>query len=170
LKLDLHVHLQEATNGAIPEAKLVRKLIDVVKSRGLDGIAVTEHSDTSYGYRIKGIVDCEFHGEIIVIPGQEKPCGPHHIVELHLPCGCIFRFVAHPGRLLPPYSEALNGIQGVEVQNGSWVVDEESVRCFAEERGLILLCNSDAHTLTDIGRHHNVIDLSTLCAAAHGSS
>jgi PHP family Zn ribbon phosphoesterase len=170
LKLDLHVHLQEATNVAIPDARLVRKLIDVVRSRGLDGIAVTEHSDTNYGYRIKEIVDREFHGEIIVIPGQEKPCGPHHIVELHLPCGCIFRFVAHPGRLLPPYPEALDGIQGVEVQNGSWVVDEESVRRFAEERGLILLCNSDAHTLTDIGRHHNVIDLNTLCTAAHGSS
>jgi PHP family Zn ribbon phosphoesterase len=159
--------LQEATNAATPDARLVRKLIDVVKSRGLDGIAVTEHSDASYGYRIKEIVDREFHSEIIVIPGEETHRWPHHIVELHLPHGYIFSFVAHPGRLLLSYPEALDGIQGVEVQNGNRVVDEKSVRRFAEERGLILLYNSDAHSLADIGRHYNVIDLDTLCAMAH---
>ena len=166
MKLDLHIHMREATNVARPDARLVRKIIDVVRERGLDGIAITEHSDCTYGYRIKEIVDREFRGEIIVIPGQEVPRWPHHIVELHLGDDCVFRFVAHPGRLSRPYPEALDGIHGVEIQNGNWVVDEESVRQFAEERGLILLSNSDAHSLADIGRHYNEIDLGELRARA----
>ncbi len=166
MKLDLHVHLREATNATLPDARLVRKVIDVVRGRGLDGIAVTEHSDTTYGYVIKEIVDREFDGEIIIIPGQEVSCWPHHIVELHLSQTVIFRFIAHPGRLLPPYPDTLNGIHGVEVQNGNWFVDEASVHAFAQDRGLILLANSDAHSLADIGRHYNEIDLNTLFAQA----
>ena len=84
LKLDLHTHCSEATNLLHPNRKVVRKIIDKVKERGMDGIAITEHTDKGYAYEVKEIIKRSFNDEIVVIPGQEIKRWVFHIVELYL--------------------------------------------------------------------------------------
>jgi PHP family Zn ribbon phosphoesterase len=40
------------------------------------------------------------------------------------------------------------------------------IRELAEKHDLLLLTNSDAHSLADIGTYHNEIDIEVLCARA----
>jgi len=53
LKLDLHTHCGEATSCLDPTLDIVKKIVAVVKDRGLDGIAVTEHYAKAFGYGVK---------------------------------------------------------------------------------------------------------------------
>jgi len=145
----------------------VKEIVDAVKARGLDGIAITEHYDKAYGYRVKEVVDRYFNAEILIIPGQEIiGRGSMHIVELDLPYDIIFRFIAHVGY---PYIKDLSryiddSIHGMELRNPE--MDPPSIREVAEEYGLLLLTNSDAHLLSDIGKYYNEIDIKGLCARA----
>jgi len=166
MRLDLHTHCREATGSLRPDVEIVRKIIARVKTRGLDGIAITEHDDKDYAYRVMDIVERFFPGEILVIPGQEKRRGLHHMVELYLPDGSVFRFIAHPGNFSIPFGDHLDDIHGLEIENGNCVIDEGKARVFAQRHGLLLLSNSDAHTLSDIGRHYNEIALEELSVRA----
>ncbi len=177
VKLDLHTHCREATACPEPTVEIVARIVEAVKNRGLDGIAVTEHYTKRYAYMVKEIVDLHFSNEILVIPGQEIDRvymgidrGIVHIVELYLPGEITFRFVAHPGH---PYSRDLGSrldgeIHGIELKNPHHVreMDEQLIRQLASERDLIMLTNSDAHTLGEIGTYYNDLDLDTLYARA----
>jgi PHP family Zn ribbon phosphoesterase len=46
-------------------------------------------------------------------------------------------------------------------------MDDEMIRGLAEKHDLLLLTNSDAHSLADIGHYHNEIDLEELCSRAN---
>jgi predicted metal-dependent phosphoesterase TrpH len=164
LKLDLHTHCLEATNYAKPDIFLARKIINIVKAQGLDGIAITDHAElgSGFAYRIKEIIDNTLQKEIIIIPGQEIRQGLEHIVELFLPDNSIFRFLAHPGSALNPWLEQPNGLHGLEIDNGSYFVDKDRAEQLAQRYDLLLLSNSDAHSLSDIGQYYNEIDLEEL--------
>ena len=74
LKLDLHTHCLEALRTK-PTVDAVRQIVDAVKAKGLDGLAITEHWNKDYGFRAKEILEEHFPGEIVLIPGQEiTPC------------------------------------------------------------------------------------------------
>jgi len=167
LKLDLHTHLLEATRFTTPTLDIVRDILERVKLRGLDGIAITEHSNKSYGYQVKDIVEHHFDNHVLIIPGREIMVGRwEEVVELFLPDDMVFRFWAHPREL-----DAINDLgdlQGIEIQNGmhNWHLHSERVRHFAEEHGLLMLSNSDAHYLNDIGQFYNEITLEELCRRA----
>jgi PHP family Zn ribbon phosphoesterase len=45
-----------------------------------------------------------------------------------------------------------------------WEIDKSKVREVAEKHGLLLLSNSDAHYVSDIGRYYNEISLEELYA------
>jgi hypothetical protein len=65
VKLDLHTHVFEEFFPIAPNlitVNSVRRLVEKVKSAGLDGIAVTEHNNKEFGYRVKEIVDSQFGG------------------------------------------------------------------------------------------------------------
>jgi histidinol phosphatase-like PHP family hydrolase len=177
LKLDLHTHCREATACPTPTLDIARNIVAAVKAKGLDGIATTEHYTERYGHELKEIVDRQLNGEIVVIPGQEldrmffgRERGVFHVVELYLPDGVTFRFIAHPGH---PYVRDLgaqidSSIHGIELKNTSHPneMDEERIRQLAEKHGLLLLTNSDAHALRDIGSFYNEIDLGQLSSRA----
>ena len=55
-----------------------------------------------------------------------------------------------------------SGIHGLEIENGSFFIDKENISALAATSGLMLLSNSDAHSLSDIGKHYNDIDLEEL--------
>ena len=57
MKLDLHTHCREATACPTPTIAIVKKIVAAAKSKGLDGIAVTEHYTDYYGHEVREIVD-----------------------------------------------------------------------------------------------------------------
>ena len=168
LKLDLHTHCIEATGFAKPDIPLARKIIAIVKARGLDGIAITDHAELGqeFAHQLKEIIDHSFPGEIIIIPGQELRRGLDHMVELFLPGNSTFRFLAHPGSSLNPWADQPDGLHGLEIDNGSYFVDKDKVRQLAQRYDLLLLSNSDAHSLSDIGQYYTEISLEELKARA----
>ena len=178
MKIDLHTHCREATACPTPTFEIVERILAAVKRKGLDGIAVTEHYTNYYGHKVKEIVDTQFDDKVVVVPGQEvarmlsgREPGVIHVVELYLPDDLIFRFIAHPGH---PYVKDLSqyideGIHGIELKNPLHDGDgltEKQIEELAEKHGLILLTNSDAHRLENIGTYYNEIEIEELCALA----
>jgi len=169
LKLDLHTHCFEATGYRQADRELVGKIIQQVKAAGLDGIAVTEHYDKSYGFLVQELVDRYFPGQVLIIPGQEISIWPVQVVELYLPGEVTFRFLAHPG-YPGDFTHSVNGLHGIELENPlhAWHINKQKVRETAEKHGLLLLKNSDAHSLEDIGHFYNLVSLEELVARARG--
>ncbi|MBM4445683.1 MAG: hypothetical protein FJ020_10395, partial [Chloroflexi bacterium] len=163
-------HCGEATSLYTPTLEIAKQIVEAAKSRGLDGLAITEHNNRAYGYKVKQLVEQHLHEDILIIPGQEIDRGPLHIVVLYLPDETTFRFVGHPG--YPPVKDlasAIDGsIHGLEIRNPTHddEIDSPLVERIARQRGLLLLSNSDAHFLSDIGKYYTEIELEELCARA----
>lgn len=166
LKLDLHTHCFEAMGFPEPSPASVRKIIEAVKRKGLAGIAVTEHNNMDYGFRMREIVKEHFDNEIIVIPGQEIDLNVKdfktldietvQIVELYPSEKHVFRFLAHPGYPTQKWAEILQylpKLDGIEIQNGCHKINYGVVERVAFDKGLLLISASDAHKLEDIGSH-----------------
>jgi len=170
LKLDLHVHPCEALGQPWLNEKVVRRLVEEVKFRGLDGIALTEHEFPSYAFRFKDLAEQIYRdGEgVVIIPGQEISAWPVEIVELYFPDDLVFRFLAHPGFPPTDFTRALHLVQGIEIANALHTedMDREKIRAAAEAHNLLMLKNSDAHSLAEIGRYYNEIALETLISRA----
>lgn len=164
LKLDLHTHCYEATNYTPPTPEIVQRIIGRIKARGLDGIAITEHSDKSYGFKVMEMVERLFNNEVLILPGQEIDIQMRQEVEIYLPDGFAFRFLAHPG--YPGGFNVVDGVQGIEIKNDlhDWHINQKRVTEVATEKGLLLLTNSDAHDLNKIGAYFNEISIDELCA------
>lgn len=169
LKLDLHTHVFEEFLPISPRLitiASVSKLVEKIKSAGLDGIAITEHGTKEFGYRVREIVDSQFGNEVLIIPGREVEEWPIHYVELDLTADgkTTFQFLAHPGYPSEP-DNFIAGFDGIEIENGmhNWHIDKEKVRDLAQKNHLVLLSNSDAHYLRDIGKCRNEISLKDLC-------
>lgn len=171
LKLDLHTHCLEATCTTPPTLKSVERVVEAVKTKGLDGIAVTEHCDRTYGFLVKDIVDRHFPGQLLIIPGQEVNVWPLQVVELYLPEGDVFRFVAHPG-YPGEFTEVKDGLHGVEIENPlhNWHIKKDKIMELAQAHDLLLLSNSDAHFLDDIGAAYTEISLEELTLRARRAS
>lgn len=163
LKLDLHTHCLEAVGFAGADEEVVCRIASAIKSRGLDGIAITDHHKVAFSYKVRDICQRLYGDEIIIIPGQEVDEYPAEVVELHLRPGLVFRFLAHPG-YPGSWSGIIDTVSGIEVANAAhdWHIDKGVVRSVAKHRRLLRLANSDAHYLEDIGKHYNVISLEEL--------
>lgn len=157
LKIDLHTHCGEAMDNRPPDVRTVREIIDVVLSKGLDGIAITEHKTFRYGSAVRTIAAEHFaDAGIIFLAGREIEFGyGHHVIELQMPNKRLFRFLAHPKSVLDEFDT----IRGVEIANGQNGVDVEVALSMASKHHLLLLRNSDAHRLSDIGKFYNEIAL-----------
>ncbi len=170
LKLDLHTHCGEGTSYDDPTIDSVGEIVAAIRSKGLDGIGVTEHYNKVYGFKVKAIVDRHFSGEVLIIPGSEVDYRRLHVVELYLPGDLTFRFVAHPGH--PGVADLSllvdDSIHGIELRNPAhdYEMDEAAIRSAARQHDLLLLQNSDAHYLNDIGRYCNEIKIEQLRARA----
>jgi predicted metal-dependent phosphoesterase TrpH len=138
---------------------MITELLDAIKARGLDGIAITDHNgyNTDIAYRVKEIIESDYNGEALIIPGQESDIGTDHVVELFLPDDRVFRFLAHPS-YFPVDDRVTDIIQGIEINNGQYGTNKTAVRKFAEKHNLLMLSNSDAHALSRIGSFYNEID------------
>lgn len=170
MKLDLHTHCFEATSFRAATVEIVAKILSKIKARGLDGIAVTEHYDKTYGFQVKEIVDKHFPGQAIIIPGQEINVWPVQVVELYLTDDVTFRFLAHPGYPGELTTSVVNGLHGIEVENPlhNWHINKQKVREIAEKYNLMLMSDSDAHSLDDIGAAYNEVTVEQLIQKARG--
>jgi predicted metal-dependent phosphoesterase TrpH len=170
LKLDLHTHCYEATCIYNPNRDSVGKIVAAARARGLDGIGVTDHYNKAYGFKVKEIVEEHFPGQILIIPGQEIDKGKLHVVVLYLPGDLTFRFVAHPGypRTDDFAADIDDSLHGIEMHNPTHddEMDQDAIRNAARKHNLLLLQNSDAHFLSDIGKYYNEITVEELCARA----
>ena len=169
MKLDLHTHSLEALRTK-PTVDAVQQIIEAVKAKGLDGLGITEHWNKDYGFRAKNILEEHFPGEIVLIPGQEIVTRDHgSVVELYLEGGETFRFIAHP--YLKFSIKNYEGIHGIEIDNEmhNYHIDKELVEEVAVRENLLLMRNSDAHYLDDLGLFCNEESLNELAARAVGS-
>jgi hypothetical protein len=118
----------------------------------LDGIAITEHHNSDFGYKVRDIVEHNFHNEVLIIPGQEINVWPVQIVELYLPDNKTFNFLAHPG-YPSDHFDGMSGLHGIELYNPlhDWHIDKPKVKELAHRCDLLLLSNSDAHSIDEIG-------------------
>ena len=163
VKLDLHAHCFEALGSPQPSREAVGRIVDAIKEKGLDGIAITEHGNKSYGFETRDIVKRFFHDEVLIIPGQELHMHFTPVVVLYLPGDLVFRFIAHPGSPLFP-EEHLDDVHGIEIQNGNQDIDRERVEAVAQKHNLLLLSNSDAHLLERLGLYYNELEIDELCS------
>ncbi len=168
LKLDLHTHCFEATGQRWLDLEVVERIVKQIKAKGLDGIAVTEHDYKSYGMQFKEMADQHFKGEVIIIPGHEISLWPADIAELFLPNDLVFRFIVHPGYPPTDYSRRVDGVQGIEIDNAmhNYQMDKKKIRRLAEEHDLLMLSNSDAHSVEDIGTFYTEVSMEELIARA----
>ena len=172
LKLDLHTHCFEAESIISPQlvtVSVVEKIISCVLAKGLDGIAITEHHNKDFGTVAKMIISRQCNDQIMIIPGWEIFLQSVHVVELFLPADRVFRFLPHPIYL--DYLERsfdFSQVQAIEIKNYHYdqFLDKPRIKAIAEKYVLLLLSNSDAHELTDIGYHYNEISLEELSGLA----
>jgi len=165
LLIDLHTHCLESTGDDAPKQSTVKKLINQIKMRSLDGIAVTDHDNKDYGFRVREAAEQYFPGEVLIIPGQEISVHRQHVVELYLQDNSVFRFCAHPvfGSGFDAFiDQEKDNLHGIEIKNGAWQLEEDKVKEVAGKYNLIMLENSDAHSVKDIGLHYNEIDIQML--------
>ena len=164
LKLDLHTHPFEALGFPSPSIDSVARIVRQIKRAGLDGIAITEHGERSYGLEAAEIAK-EYFPEVIIIPGVELevsgigPATHRQVVELYLG-DRVFRFQVHPYDERP---EILSACQGIEVRN--YVhrgMDEDLAMQLALKFNLLPLRNSDAHRLEEMGKYYNLLSLEVL--------
>jgi histidinol phosphatase-like PHP family hydrolase len=167
LKLDLHTHCYEALGFPEPSIEVVKIIIDTVKAKGLDGIAITEHYSKRYGILTKEILDNHFPNEIVIIAGQETSSYDQEVVELYLEGNITFRFVAHP-IFIYNFSKDRYKVQGIEIKNHLHRDEMHSgeIREIARRENLLPLMNSDAHILTNIGKLYNCLDIGELLTLA----
>lgn len=170
MKLDLHTHCGEATCIYTPTVDVVKKIVAAARAKGLDGIGITEHYNKAYGFKVKEIVDRHFPGQLLIIPGQEIDKGRVHMVVLYLPGDLTFRFLVHPGypKVEDFSTEIDDTVHGIELRNPTHddEMDQQAIKKAARKHRLLLLQNSDAHFLSDIGKYHNEISVEELCSRA----
>ena len=76
LKLDLHIHSQYSDDAA----GTPKEIIEILKKRGIDGVAFTDHNTVKGGLKAIKIAPKDF----IVIPGVEISSKDGHIIGLNL--------------------------------------------------------------------------------------
>lgn len=167
LKLDLHTHCYEALGFPDPSVEIVKIIIDTVKEKGLDGIAITEHYNKRYGLLTKEILETHFPNEIIIIAGQEIWFYGQEIVELYLEDSITFRFIVHPMSVYN-ISKDRYKVQGIEIKNylHKDEMHTEEILDIAKRENLLPLMNSDAHLLVNIGKFYTYLDIGDLLTLA----
>ena len=170
VKLDLHTHIWEAFNFQSPTKSMAKKVVEQIKSRGIDGIAITDHRNKEWAFEFRDLVERHFSGQVIIIPGWEvevrpaqNPFAEYQVAELFLPGGGIFRSYCHPGYYSPDIIIEDN-IHAIEIDNyiHNWHIRKQQVEELARTHDLLLLEVSDAHSLENVGLRHTELELDEL--------
>ena len=170
VKLDLHTHRWEAFNFQAPDKDMAGQVVERIKARGIDGIAITDHHNKDWAFEFRDLVEQHYPGEVIIIPGWEievrppqNPFAEYQVAELFLPGGGVFRSYCHPGFYSPEIIIEKN-IHAIEIDNyiHNWHIRKQQVAELAEAHGLLVLEVSDAHNLENIGLRYTELEFEEL--------
>jgi len=170
VKLDLHTHVWEAFNFQSPTLSMAERVVNQIKGRGIDGIAITDHHNQEWAFEFRDLVERHYPGEAIIIPGWEievrppqNPFAEYQVAELFLPGGGVFRTYCHPGY----YSSTIvieDNIHAIEIDNyiHNWHIRKDQVAEVARAHGLLVLEVSDAHKIENIGLRYTELEMAEL--------
>ena len=170
VKLDLHTHIWEAFNFQPPSLDIAEKVLAQIKSQGIDGIAITDHHNRDWAFEFRDLVEANFPGQAIIIPGWEieirppqNPFDEYQVSELFLDNGGVFRIYCHPGYYSPNIIIEEN-IHAIEIDNyiHNWHIRKEQVREVAATHSLMMVEVSDAHNLENVGLRYTEVTLTEL--------
>ena len=170
VKLDLHTHVWEAFNFQPPSVSIAEKVVDQIKSRGIDGIGITDHNNKDWAFEFRDLVEQHFPGEVIIIPGwevevrpQANPFDEYQVGELFLAGGGVFRIYSHPG-YYSPNIVIEEGIHAIEIDNyiHNWHIRKDQVEEVARAHDLMTVEVSDAHNLENIGLRYTEVEMDEL--------
>ncbi len=173
IKIDLHMHSEYSKDSRMK----VDKIIKIAKSRGLDGVAITDHNSAEGGFRGRKIAGNDF----IVIPGEEvltdrgevlclfikeevKAREFYEVVdEVHSQGGiCIASHPFDHFRLnrLKGIGSLYNALDGIEVFNARCVLERANRQAmnFALKKNMLMTAGSDAHSYREIGSAGVVVE------------
>lgn len=170
LRIDLHTHILEASNFAKASVEVAEQVVQKMRERNLEGIALTEHWNVEHGWKLKEIIEDRYGDEFVILVGQELDIShTQQVTEIYLPDNVTYRYLCHPGYPGNDWSLPEN-VHGIEIENGmhSWHLNRPRIRELAEEHDLMLLKNSDAHYIDKIGVYFNELALEELVARATG--
>lgn len=174
LKLDLHTHIWEAFNFAPPSVEIAAQVVEQIRRRGIDGIAITDHRHQDWAFELQELAARHFPGEAVILPGWEieirpesNPFAEYQVAEIFLPNGGVFRSYCHPGYYSPEIIIEPE-VHAIEIDNyiHNWHIRKSQVSGVAEKHGLLLLEVSDAHNLENVGLRYTEVDLDELQARA----
>jgi histidinol phosphatase-like PHP family hydrolase len=149
---------------------MAAQVVNQVKLKGIDGIAITDHHNKDWAYEFKELVEEHFPGQMVIIPGWEIEIRPPHspfdeyqVTELFLETGSIFRTYCHPGYYSPNIIIEEN-IHAIEIDNyiHNWHIRKPQVQAIADSYGLMTVQVSDAHNLENIGLRYTEVTLQEL--------
>ena len=178
VKLDLHTHVWEAFNFKPPSLDIAEKVVNQIKARGIDGIAITDHHNKDWAFEFRELVESHYPGEVIIIPGWEieirppqSPFDEYQVAELFLPDGGVFRTYCHPGYYSPNILIE-DDVHAIEIDNyiHNWHIRKDQVQEIADYHGLLTLEVSDAHNLENIGLRYSEVELDELYRRASPKS
>lgn len=160
-RFDLHVHTRYSRDGRCTLLEAVR----MAKSRGLSGIAITDHDSVGGSLEAAGLNLKDF----VVIPGIEVSSRDGHILGLNvrepippgLPAAETVALIkeqegmavaAHPFGLGRKIGAVLKArFDAIEVLNSRTYFGNSLAREFAERNKLPMVAGSDAHFPDEIG-------------------
>lgn len=170
MKLDLHVHTELSHDSAIS----LTDIAPLARSRGLNGLAITDHNRTWTG--------CLPHGEdLMVIPGIEARTKSYEIIglfvvelprrsdpmevidDIHSQSGIAvlphpYAFPRRPPRGSSNLMEVASRVDAIEVFNARnfTLAQNLKAKALAEALGKAEVAGSDAHTPAELGTAYTV--------------
>jgi histidinol phosphatase-like PHP family hydrolase len=177
LKLDLHTHPIEALKekmgikGILDINKEVAfEIVKAIKTAGLNGIAITEHSNFNYSWVTCMEIMDQFPAErLILLPGAEIDYNGQQLLQLYIPDRYRrripffqgkewFWILAHPGYYNPLDMDSIRRIEIDAIEEKSIHGEFSLARPISQERNLPTSRSSDAHKLEDIGRFSTEVE------------
>ena len=174
MKVDLHVHAMERSYCAVSGEE---EMIQAAISRGLDGLAFTDHHRLVPPQRITELcqkyapfrvfsgIEINVSGEDILVLGLDDPdldtrSWAYPTLHRFVRQRGGFMILAHPFRFHNFINVDIETYRpdGIEVRSMNIRTQNVArIRALAEQLDLLLVCNSDAHQARDVGAYYNIL-------------
>lgn len=177
LKIDFHTHPIEALQEKMGikgigdiNKEVAELIVKAVKDAGLNGIAITEHSNFNRSWVTALEILDHFQKEhLIILPGEELDYQGQQFLHIFIPeyyrrripffkNKDWFLIFAHPGFYNPLDISQFAGIDYDAVEERSLHGDFPPAGQIALARNIPTTRSSDAHRLEDIGRFYTEIE------------
>ncbi len=177
INIDLHIHTNYSFDGKVP----IDKVVDIAKSKGLNGIAITDHNTIEGGLKLK---DKMRNNGFILIVGEEIKTKEGEITALFLsknipqglsPEETIERIKLQNGLVIIPHpfcrfrksklkTESLmriiDAVDIIEIFNSRNIFNTDNKKAYAlaKEHNKAMAVGSDGHLGYEYGRSYVKMD------------